>query len=110
VARVDPPEHHEQLHHLLEPLAPAAQHVEVRSVGVDERAQRLERLPHGHVQHQAVVVEGAVLGGVALLALEPPDEAGRGVRGGVHRVEGVHELLHHRPIERPARDADVELS
>src|SRR3954453_801371 len=72
---------------------------------LDEGRERVDRLPDRHVDDHAIVLVGAQGGGVALLGLQAPDEARRGVGHGVDRVEQRHELGH----DRPAGAADVEL-
>src|SRR5437763_1617949 len=79
VAGRHPPEREVDLH-AVEPLAAALHHREVRRGGVDERAQRLDRLPYRHVQDQPRVVEGVERRGVPIVGLKPPDEAWAVVR------------------------------
>jgi hypothetical protein len=102
-----PPERGLGLAEALEPLPPAAEDGGV-GVAVHEGAQRLERLPDRHVDHQPPA-EGADRGGVAVLGLEPPHEPGAGVGDGVDRLEGLAEPRHPRAVERLQRQRDVDL-
>jgi len=112
-AKRDPPQGRVGLGHLLEPLAAATQDLAV-DVGVDERGQRLGRLPHRHVHDDTgtagrVPFEGPHGGGVAVLGLQPPHEAGRGIRGRVDRIERGREVSQRRAGQRRAQPGNIDL-
>ena len=108
-----PPQSGVGLGHLLEPAAAAPEHLPVRP-GIHEPGQRLDRLPHRHVDQDSgapgrVPLERADRRGVAVLGLQPPDEAGRRVRRRVHRVEVRHEVREQRAIQGGPQPRDVHL-
>ena len=71
----NPPEHHHRDGELLEPLLAAADVGRVRAF-VDILEERVNALPDGHIDDQERVVVDVNIGGVVVVALEPPDEAG----------------------------------
>ena len=108
-----PPRHGVQVRQPLEPLPAAAQHLAVR-VAEHERGERLDRLPHRHVDQDPgassrVPLERADRGGVAVLGLQPPDEARRRIGQRVDGLQPGHEVSQHRAVQRGLQPPDVDL-
>jgi len=108
-----PPARQLRLAHPLEPLPAPPQHLPVH-LAEHERAQVLGVRPDGHVDDDAgtacrVPLEGLDRGRVPLLGLQPPDEAGCPVSGGVDRVECRHETSQFRRVQRSGKPGDVDL-
>src|SRR6185312_7312266 len=76
---------------------------------VHELAQAVGIGPHRHVEQHVFVVERADGGGVAVLGLQAPHEAGRGFGERVDAVEVGGEIRHDGRVHRALDDADVEL-
>ena len=81
-------------------MCPAAEH---------EVGERLGRLPHGQVHNQPVVVEDPDRGRVAVLGLEPPDEAGASVGQRIERSELRAKTVHRRIVDWRAQSSDIHL-
>ncbi len=104
----DPPEGDGGTGETLEPFLAATEHLGVRAlVGVG--AEMLDRLPDGHVEENAVVLEGPGVGGGAAAVLEPPDETGAGLRQRVQLREARHEAGQGGTVKRRHRPGDVHL-
>jgi probable blue pigment (indigoidine) exporter len=104
----DPPQHQVRVAEPLEPFPPAAHHVPVPRA-VHELGERVDRLPHAHVEEQHVVLERTDRGGVAGVGLQPPDEAVRLVGHPIDRLEGGYEAGQLRRVERCQQPGDVAL-
>jgi hypothetical protein len=71
--------------------------------------QCFQRGPYGHVHDQPVVTEGADRGSVAVLGLQPPDEARRRVGERVDPVKRGHEAGQRGGVQRRDGQRDVDL-
>lgn len=105
----DPPKNHVEVSESREPFATATQNDEVLTVGIRKGAQRFEGFPHRHVHDQALVPKCFDSSRIASVGLQPPNKAGRSIRGRVDRVERSHEIGEKRSIERLTRQCDVHL-
>ena len=76
---------------------------------VDERGERLDRIPHGHVDDKEWIATDIDVGGVATFALQPPDEAGALIGQRVDPVEPAHEAVQARVVGWVQDSADVYL-
>jgi hypothetical protein len=65
---------------------------------VDEFEQLLDRSPHRHVDEKIRVGGREDFGGVAVVALEAPQKAGRGLGQRVDAVERIHEIRQDRIV------------
>lgn len=92
----------------LEPLGAATEEVAVHAA-IDELAQGRAGLPDGEVDDGERVGEGADGRRVAILRLQPPDEAGRCLAQRVDRGQPVGEPCRGRVVHRLAERGDVEL-
>jgi hypothetical protein len=110
VAGGHPPHRQVVLGQSLEPLAAAAEHLQVVAP-VGEVLQRLDRLPDREIdQHHVVVVVGAQARGVrAALVDQTPDEARRTVGQGVDLGELGYEVGQDGAVERGEDASDVHL-
>ena len=103
-----PPQHRNRAARLVEPFGAAAQEARVLAAE-HEGAQRLDILPHGHVDDHLRPERLLQRGRIAAVVLQPPDEARARVAQRVDPLQIGHELGHDRIIERRARAGDVEL-
>ena len=67
---------------------------------VDEGAQGFDRLPHGHVRDDELVIERVDRGRVAFGGLEAPDEPGARIGQAIDRIERRDELGDLRRLDR----------
>lgn len=109
----DPPAGKVGLGHPLEKFAALPEDGAVE-VADDEGGEVLYVSPDRHVDDHAGTVasvpgEGSHRGGVALLGLQSPDEAGGPVGGSVHRVKRFDESRQLRVVQRFPEPTDVDL-
>jgi hypothetical protein len=90
-------------------LAASPHDVAVRAA-VYESLERVDGLPHGHVDHHHVVIENSYRGRVAFFGLQSPHETGRAVGEFVDRLECRDEAGKSGGVERSAQPPDVALS
>src|SRR5271165_27464 len=89
----DPPENEKGIGHAFKPFATAA-HDLYMGGAVHVLVERFDIAPDGHVDEQVGIVEGANRGGIALLGLQAPDEAGCALGQGVDALEVRGEVCH----------------
>src|SRR5262249_54524265 len=107
--RLDPPKNQCGPGMRLEPLPSAAEHGDVLAA-IDVLVEGLDRFPNRHVEQDPLVVERANAGGIAIVSLEAPDEAGAPVGQRIDAVELRHETSHERIVESRSHAGDVGLS
>lgn len=109
VTRRNPPEAVIRFARFLEPFGAVAKDPSVVG-GVGKTAQRLERLPDGHIDDDKRVVAVGDIRGVARFRLQAPEEAGSLVGERVYWFELGDELGDLRIIEGRDKPGNVDLS
>jgi hypothetical protein len=104
----DPPQGEDWCFDRLEPFLSVAKRPDVRAL-VDVLLERIERLPHRHVDRHALVRVWPDRRRVAVLGLQAPHEAWAPIRDRVDRIELRAEAVHDRIVDRRAEAADVHL-
>src|SRR6185437_13560074 len=108
VSHRHPPHHEVSLLEMLEPFRAATVKTFMNGL-INEALERLDALPHRHIDGDARIGIGPRAGGIAAVVDETPDEAGRAFGQPVDQPEVIGEIGHARIVDLVADAADVQL-